>query len=142
MIIVDTTVWIDYFRGTANSHTDWLEQQIGKQAIALTDLILCEFLQGIRLDSDFAKVRREMAPYPVFNTGGESLAVSSAQNFRLLRAQGRTIRKTPDCLIATFCIQHHHSLLHRDRDFDSFEKYLGLRVIHPRSDDARALHLQ
>jgi predicted nucleic acid-binding protein len=76
-------------------------------------------------------VRREMSKFEVFDTGGTELAVASAQNYRLLRTRGLTIRKTIDCLIATFCLMAGHSLLHRDHDFDPFEKQLGLRVLHP-----------
>jgi predicted nucleic acid-binding protein len=142
MIVVDTSVWIDYFNGTVNPHTDWLDHEIDDEPVSLTDLILCELLQGVRLKSEFSRMRRELAPFPVFNTGGESMAVAAATYFRILRAKGHTIRKTPDCIIATFCIQEGHSLLHRDRDFDPFEQHLGLRVIHPGRGPARAHHLQ
>jgi hypothetical protein len=131
MIIVDTTVWIDYLRGTANPHTDWLDRELNQQRLGLTDLILCEILQGVREDSTFARVQRDMCRFEVFATGGVELAVASAQNFRSLRTRGCTIRKTIDCLIATFCLSAGHSLLHRDHDFDPFEKHLGLRVLHP-----------
>ncbi len=131
MIIVDTTVWIDYFGGTANPHTDWLDRELSQQRIGLTDLILCEILQGIRDDSTFKRLRRELCHFEVFNTGGIDLAVTSAQNYRNLRSRGYTVRKTIDSLIATFCISEGHTLLHRDRDFDPFEKALGLRVLHP-----------
>jgi hypothetical protein len=131
MTIIDTTVWIDYFAGTINPHTEWLDRELGRRPFALTDLILCEILQGIRTDSAFTQVRRNLSGFAVFDTGGESLAVAAAKNYRFLRSQGQTVRKTIDCLIATFCITEGRSLLHRDRDFDAFEKYLGLRVIHP-----------
>jgi hypothetical protein len=131
MTIVDTTVWIDYLGGTANPHTDWLDRELNQQRLGLTDLILCEILQGIRGDSTFMRVRRDLSKFEVFETGGEALAVASAQNYRSLRSRGHTIRKTIDCLIATFCLTEGHSLLHRDHDFDPFEKHLGLRVVHP-----------
>jgi hypothetical protein len=131
MIIVDTTVWIDYLAGTANPQTDWVDRELDQQRLGLTDLILCEVLQGIRGDSSFARVRRDLSRFEVFDTGGEPLAVASAQNHRFLRARGHTVRKTIDCLIATFCLSGGHTLLHRDRDFDRFEKHLGLRVLHP-----------
>lgn len=131
MTIVDTTVWIDYLGGTINPHTDWLDRELNRQRLGLTDLILCEILQGIRADSGFTRVRRDLSRFVVFNTGGEALAVASARNYRLLRSRGHTIRKTIDCLIATFCLTEGHSLLHRDHDFDPFERYLDLRVIHP-----------
>ncbi len=131
MTIVDTTVWIDYLRGTANPHTDWLDRELDRQRLGLTDLILCEILQGIDADSTFTRVRRDLSRFEVFDTGGEALAVAAARNYRSLRSSGQTVRKTIDCLIATFCLMERHSLLHRDHDFDSFEKYLGLRVVHP-----------
>jgi predicted nucleic acid-binding protein len=131
MIIVDTTVWIDYLGGTANPHTDWLDRELNQQRLGLTDLILCETLQGIRAESVFRQVRRDLSRFEVFDTGGEALAVASARNYRFLRSHGHTIRKTIDCLIATFCLAEGHSLLHRDHDFDPFEKYLSLRVINP-----------
>lgn len=131
MTIVDTTVWIDYLAGTTNPHTDWLHREIKRQRVGLTDLILCEILQGIQGDSDFDRVRRELSKFEMFATGGEDLAVASAKNYRALRSRGCAIRKTIDCLIATFCLTEGHSLIHRDRDFEPFERYLGLRIVHP-----------
>lgn len=131
MVIVDTTVWIDYLGGLATAETEWLDDRLGKQPVGLVDIILCEILQGIRDDADFATIRQHFAQFEVFETGGIALAIASAQNYRRLRKQGHTIRKTIDCLIATFCMEHGHSLLHRGRDFNAFETYLGLRVIHP-----------
>jgi len=131
MVIVDTTVWIDYLRGTNNPETIWLDQELTRQRLGLTDLILCEVLQGIRDTAQFAQVRDELLTFHLFETGGKELAIASALNYRKLRDQGYTVRRTIDCLIATFCLQTGHELLHRDRDFDVFEKALGLRVIHP-----------
>ena len=131
MIIVDTTVWIDYLGGVVNPHTEWFDRGLEMQRFGLTDLILCEILQGMRTDTAFAQVRRELSRFEIFDTGGEALALASAQNYRMLRSHGHTVRKTIDCLIATFCLTEGHSLLHRDRDFDAFERCLGLRVVHP-----------
>lgn len=131
MIIVDTTVWVDYLRGTSNAHTEWLEVEAGRRRLGLTDLILCEVLQGVRSDREFGQVRTELQKFELFENGGEKLAVAAARNFRIMREKGRTVRKTIDCLIATFCITNGHDLLHRDRDFDAFEDILGLAVIHP-----------
>jgi predicted nucleic acid-binding protein len=131
MTIVDTTVWIDYLRGAANPHTDWLDRELDRQRLGLTDLILCEVLQGVAGDSTFTRVRRDLSRFEVFDTGGEAIAVAAAQNYRFLRARGHTVRKTIDCLIATFCLMDRHSLLHRDHDYGPFEKHLDLRVIHP-----------
>jgi predicted nucleic acid-binding protein len=131
MVIVDTTVWIDYLGTATNPETKWLDDEVGRQPIGLTDIILCEILQGIRDDSVFSQVRRDLLRFDVFNSGGVDLAIASAENYRYLRSRGITVRKTIDCLIATFCIEKGHVLLHRDRDFDAFVKHLGLRVIHP-----------
>ncbi len=131
MIIVDTTVWIDYLRGMETAEADWLDHELGRQPFALTDLIFCEILQGIRDDADFETIRRHFQQFQIFATGGAALAVRAAQNYRWLRQKGLTVRKTIDCWIATFCIEQGHALLHRDRDFDAFERHLDLRVIHP-----------
>lgn len=131
MVIVDTTVWIDYLRGITNPHTSWLNRELTQQRLGLTDLILCEILQGIRDDPAFTQVHNDLLKFQVFSTGGVNLAVASAQNYRFLRKRGVTVRKTIDCLIATFCLDGGHSLLHRDQDFDPFEAHLGLHVIHP-----------
>jgi predicted nucleic acid-binding protein len=99
--------------------------------VALTDLILCEVLQGIRRDVLFTSVRHDLLKFVIFETGGSDLALASAANYRELRKRGITVRSTIDCLIATFCIREGHSLLHRDRDYDAFERHLGLSVVHP-----------
>src|SRR5580692_10865252 len=123
MVIVDTTVWIDYLRGIENPHTEWLVRQMRRRRMGLTDLILCEVLQGIRDHAEFAEVREELLQrFNVFDTGGGQIAVAAAQNYRTLRDRGHTVRKTIDCVIATFCLRAGHELLHRDRDFDVFEK--------------------
>ena len=131
MVIVDTTVWIAYLRGLQNRETQWFDKELARQRFGLTDLILCEVLQGIPGEKEFSQVRRELGKFELFTTGGEELAVAAAVNFRTLRARGRTVRKTIDCLIATSCILRGHSLLHRDRDFALFEQLLGLSVVHP-----------
>jgi len=131
MVIVDTTVWVDYLNGIANSQTDWLDQELDRQRLGLTDLILSEVLQGVRDEHEATATQRELLKFEVFPTGSIELAVASARNYRTLRTKGRTIRRTLDCWIATFCLLNDHALLHVDSDFDSFEKFLGLRVIHP-----------
>ena len=131
MVIVDTTVWVDYFRGIRNSETDWLDTELDRQRLGLTDIILCEVLQGVHDDSAAAAVERRLRKLEVFDTGGVELAIDAARNYRVLRARGHTVRKTIDCLIATFCIRSGHALLHRDRDFDPFEAHLQLSVVHP-----------
>ncbi|MBI1876486.1 MAG: PIN domain nuclease [Acidobacteria bacterium] len=131
MVIVDTTVWIDYFQGVTNSETGWLEAELDRQRLGLTDVILCEVLQGVRDDTVALDVERRLLKLEVFETGGVDLAREAARNYRTLRGHGHTVQKTTDCLIATFCIREQHSLLHRDRDFDPFEKFLQLSVVHP-----------
>ena len=131
MVIVDTTVWIDYLEGTHNSETDWLDAQLDRQRIGLTDLILCEVLQGVRDEAVATAVERQLLKLDVFDTGSVDLARAAARNYRVLRGRGHTVRKTIDCLIATFCLRGQHSLVHRDRDFDPFEQLLDLSVIHP-----------
>lgn len=131
MVIIDTTVWIDYLLGAENPETRWLDRELQRQRLGLTDLILFEVLQGIRDQNSFVRVQAELSKFQVFETGGSVLAVAAAQNYRDLRQRGYTLRKTVDCLIATFCLLAKHELLHRDRDFDPFEKALGLRVVHP-----------
>jgi len=131
MVIVDTSVWIDYLRGVRNIETDYFDRELSRQRFGLTDLILCETLQGIENEKASMRVLRELRKFEIFETGGKDMAIEAARNFRSLRQRGRTVRKTVDCLIATFCLRHGHSLLHRDRDYDSFEDFLGLTVIHP-----------
>ena len=131
MVIVDTTVWIDYFHGNSNPETDWLDAELDRQRLGLVDIILCEVLQGVRDDAAAKDVERQLLKLEVFETGGIDLATGAAWHYRMLRGRGHTVRKTIDCLIATFCIRAQYSLLHRDRDFDAFERFLRLSVIHP-----------
>jgi predicted nucleic acid-binding protein len=130
VVIIDTTVWIDYLRGTQNPETKWLDSEMSDRRLALTDIILCEVLQGIPDDHLFNRVQRDLLEFEIFATGGTEVALAAAQNLRILRQRGYTVRKIVDCLIATFCINEGHSLLHRDRDFDPFERFLGLSVFH------------
>jgi predicted nucleic acid-binding protein len=131
VIIVDSTVWIDHFHSTVNPHTAWLDLHAYSDEIGITDLILCEVLQGARDDFRFTQMRRALLRLPVIAGSSRELAVAAAQNYRNLRGRGITIRKIVDTLIATACIEQGHRLLHHDRDFDPFEEHLGLQVIHP-----------
>jgi predicted nucleic acid-binding protein len=131
MVIVDTTIWIDYLGGFQTIQTEWLERELGHQRLGITDLILCGILQGIRDERLFDVTLKELLKFEVFPTGGSEMAVATAQNFRRLRAKGITIRKTIDCWIATFCLLNGHALLHNDRDYEPFEDILGLQVVHP-----------
>jgi predicted nucleic acid-binding protein len=129
MMIVDSTVWVDYFDGKDNEETRLLEERIGREDIGLTDLIFCEILKGLRTDREFEDVKAQLVEFHIYATGSIEMATEAARNFRKLRAKGFTVRKTIDCWIATFCLRGGHELLHRDRDFDAFENELGLRVV-------------
>ena len=131
MLVVDTSVWIDYFNGVENSQTDFLHLALENTPILIGDLILAEVLQGFRHDRDFEKVRRTLGKFMQASMVNSVLAVQSARNYRFLRQKGITVRKTIDSLIATFCIENDHQLLHNDSDFDGYEKHLGLQVVHP-----------
>jgi hypothetical protein len=131
MVIVDATVWIDYLRGKNNLETQWLESHLTQQPIGLADLTLCEVLQGVRNHREFSYTCDDLLRFHVFSTGGLELAIAASRNYLSLRERGLTVRKTIDCIVATFCLEAGHELLHRDRDFDGFEQILGLRVLHP-----------
>jgi predicted nucleic acid-binding protein len=131
MLIVDSTVWIDYFNGLENPQTDYLDQIVDRTPILVGDLILAEVLQGFRDDSDFEEARRALNKYIQVEMVNPELALQSARNYRLLRRKGITVRKTIDSLIATYCIENEHDLLHNDNDFDGYEKHLRLRVVRP-----------
>jgi predicted nucleic acid-binding protein len=131
MLVVDSTVWIDYFNGLENPQTDYLDQIVERTPILVGDLILAEVLQGFRDDSDFEEARRALSKYIQVEMVNPELALQSARNYRLLRRKGVTVRKTIDSLIATYCIENEHDLLHNDNDFDGYEKHLRLRVIRP-----------
>lgn len=131
MLIVDSTVWVDYFNGIENPKTDYLDQIVDKTPIQIGDLILAEVLQGFRDDTDFEKARRTFGKFMQVEMVNPGLALQSARNYRLLRRKGITVRKTIDSLIATYCIENEHDLLHNDSDFDGYEKHLGLSVVHP-----------
>ena len=131
MLVVDTSVWVDYFNGAENPQTNFLHSILDATPILIGDLILTEVLQGFRHDPDFEKVRRLLAKFTQANMVDTTLAIQSARNYRLLRQKGITVRKTIDSLIATYCIENEHELLHNDNDFDGYETHLGLRVIHP-----------
>jgi predicted nucleic acid-binding protein len=97
----------------------------------LTDVDLCEVLQGIREDGEYREIKLQLLEFEILPTGSLQMALAAAENHRALRKKGFTLRKKIDCWIATFCLREGCSLLHRDRDFDPFERELGLRVVHP-----------
>lgn len=127
MILVDSSVWVDYFRGTQSEHTERLHALLGVEPIAIGDLILTEVLQGMTSDRDFREARRLLTSLEIVVLGGQAVAIQAAQNFRKLREKGITVRKTIDCIIATRCIVDGMILLHNDRDFEPFVLHLGLR---------------
>lgn len=131
MVIVDTSVWVDFLNAVTNPETEWLDLHLDHERIGLTTIVLTEVLQGLRDEREAAAVQTELLKFEVIDVIDVALAAEAAHNYRRLRQSGRTIRKTVDVLIATFCIRDQHSLLHRDRDFDPFEELLGLSVIHP-----------
>lgn len=131
MILVDTSVWVDYFRGTNSRAAGRLDALLGVEPLAIGDLILAEVLQGIDGERTFDETRTMLGALDVVVIGGEEVAVEAARNVRRLRALGVTVRKTVDTLIATRCILGGYELLHADRDFLPFEKHLGLRSARP-----------
>jgi hypothetical protein len=129
LILVDSSVWIDYFKGTVTTQTQILDALLGNEPLAIGDLILTEVLQGFDDDRDFNQARKMLTSLIVIELGGQEIAIQAAKNFRTLRNLGVTVRKTIDTVIATRCIESGYDLLHNDRDFDPFAKHLGLRVL-------------
>ncbi len=129
MVIVDSSVWIDYFADRPTPQVEALDQLLGHEEVGTGDLMVVELLWGARLDRDFQRLHSQLLDFEIFPMGGTDLAIAAAQNFRALRRKGLTVRGAVDCLIATFCIENDHILLHNDRDFEPFEKHLGLRVL-------------
>lgn len=127
MILVDSSVWIDYFRGTATPQVEKLDSLLGSEPIATGDLILTEVLQGFVSDRDFNQARKLMTSLVIVDLVGQDIAIQAARNFRALRSLGVTVRKTIDTVIATRCIDSGLLLLYSDRDFDPFVEHLGLR---------------
>lgn len=129
MILVDSSVWIDYFRGTPTPQCERLDTLLGTEPLAIGDLILVEVLQGFSSDKDFNQAQKLLASLVMIDLGGQDIAIQSAKNFRTLRALGITVRKTIDTVIATRCIESGLTLLHADRDFEPFVAHLGLRSV-------------
>jgi len=131
MVIVDSSVWIDFLNQRQTPQTHWLQASRNLDRVGLTTLALAEVLQGIRHDSRFRRAERFFRALAVVDTLDYRLAVQAASNFRTLRGLGITIRSTVDCLIATFCIETGNQLLHCDGDYEFFERHLNLTVLHP-----------
>lgn len=127
MILVDSSVWIDYFRNAIGPETDRLDALLGEELLIVGDIILAEVLQGFGSDADFNTALGLLGTLPTVDIGGREVGIEAARNFRRLRARGITVRKTIDTLIATWCILNDTRLLYSDRDFDPFVEHLGLR---------------
>lgn len=131
MVIVDSSVWVDYFNDVENPETVWLDAEMDRQRLALTPAILCEVLKGVGSERRSREIEAELRRLEILSGADAPIAVRAAANYRKLRARGRSPRGTIDALIATLCIERGHALLHRDRDFDAFEEHCGLIVVHP-----------
>lgn len=129
MIVVDSSVWIDYFNNLETQQTNKLDRWLGNEPILIGDLILTEVLQGFRSDRDHKAAKSALNDLFYADMVGRDIAVQSAENYRLLRSEGVTVRKTIDVLIGTFCIVNDHQLLHADRDFEPLISHLGLQAL-------------
>lgn len=127
MILVDTSVWIDFFNGRDTAEVSLLDTALGNEAVAIGDLIALEILQGFKSDSDYATAKEMLGSLSIYEMLGETAALRCAENYRILRKKGITIRKTADVIIATFCIDNGFPLLFSDKDFIPFVTHLGLR---------------
>ncbi|MHB1248854.1 MAG: type II toxin-antitoxin system VapC family toxin [Polaromonas sp.] len=130
MILVDSSVWIDYFRGDSNAHTRqldvWLDDPV--DVVAVADLVIFEVLRGFRSGKALRQVQTFFLELPTVEIGGVDNALVAAEHYRFLRAQGYTIRSPIDVLLASYCVTHGHMLLHRDADFDVIETLRGLKT--------------
>ena len=129
MILVDSSVWIDYFNGSPTPQAQRLEELLGNEPLAIGDLILTEVLQGCASEKDFNQAKKLLTSLTVVDLGGRDIAIQAAKNYRALRALGVTVRKTIDTVIATRYIESGYTLLHNDRNFDPFVTHLGLRSV-------------
>ena len=128
MIVVDSSVWIANSRGLDIVPVYKLREAFHPNDILLGDLIIMEILQGFRDEKSAKRMERYLRTFEIASMGGADIAIAAARNYRLLRRKGITIRKVPDVLIATFCIEHGHRLLQHDRDFLPFAEHLGLEL--------------
>jgi len=129
MVLVDSSVWINYFNGSSTWQTEILDQMLLQIPLFTGDLILTEVLQGFRKDKEYNSAKEVMAILACKQMGGYETAIKSAENYRRLRKKGITVRKTIDVIIGTFCINNNIPLLHDDKDFEPMVKYLGLKSI-------------
>lgn len=129
MILVDSSVWIDFYRGRETPQTWALLAAGARDEVAVADLVLCEVLMGVRDEMEATRIANDLSTFHQLSINSAGIAVLAAGNFRRLRRLGITIRGTIDLLIGTFCIAGGHALLHSDRDFDAMERHLGLQVV-------------
>lgn len=130
MILVDSSVWIDFFRNKPTAQAEWLDRNLSVEGLVVGDLILSEVLQGFMDDRGFNEAKRLLGQLEKVEVAGFDVAIEAARNYRKLRSLGVTVRGTVDVLIATRCLASGLRLLHNDRDFDAFEKHLALRVVN------------
>jgi predicted nucleic acid-binding protein len=131
LILVDSSVWIDYFKGVVTPQTQRLDKLLGHELLAVGDLMLTEVLQGFAKERDFSEAKKLLTSLIVVELGGQEIAIQAARNFRALRNLGVTVRKTIDMIVAARCIASGYDLLHNDRDFEPFVIHLGLRIVSP-----------
>lgn len=132
MIVVDTTVWIDFFEAKGTPFDLHLTDLIQRgEALALTDLVYCEVLQGILDERNFRRVRSILRSYPILRMRGLRTFDDAAQIYRDCRRRGFTIQKTADCLIAATCLRAGVDLYHNDRDFEAIAKVRTLKIYRP-----------
>ncbi len=129
MILVDSSVWIDFFNGVQNRETDLLDVLLNAEPVGIGDLIYLEVLQGFTEDQHFNKAKKLLDCLPLFPLCNKNLASKGAEYYRMLRKKGITIRKTIDTVIATFCIENDFALLHSDKDFEPFVRFAGLKTL-------------
>ena len=129
MIVVDSSVWIDFLNGRSTPHVRRLRSVIGKDEIIVGDLMLCEVLQGLSSEREAWEVREMLQRFEIASMAGEVIAIAAARNFRFLRRRGITVRKTIDLFIGTWCIENRKPLLHHDNDFRPMARYLGLTEV-------------
>ncbi len=130
MIVVDSSVWIDHFRDNRTKEVDHFTA-LAPELILVGDIIALELLRGLDREEEAAKLQRQFGEYGIVSMLDPELANIGAAYYRALRRRGITVRTFADLVIATYCIENHYHLLHCDRDDEPFERYLGLRVVHP-----------
>ena len=129
MVIVDTSAWIEYFRGGIPDVVDKVDRCLDQELVGIGDLVYCEVMQGIRSPRERSRVSSLLLALPQFAMVGFAIAEKSAANYRLLRSKGVTVRKTIDVLIGTFCVERGFQLVHNDSDFNLMARHIGLKII-------------